>query len=236
MKRQDLKRSMYEVSDASLAQRLTLAGIAAVWVVLAWWLLFGGGLDTAGGWFGWTWRSGDPLRRGCLAAALSIYYVRILFTEFIFLKRGVSWSEVFTILPWILCIYLLLAVAGGTNPSAMGVIGGIGVVLFVAGSWMNSYAEYARHRWKQRKENRGRLYTQGLFRYCRHPNYLGDLLSFTGLCLISGKWLTAVIPTLMLAGFAFVNIPVLDSHLHDNYGAAFDEYARRTRKLVPFVY
>jgi protein-S-isoprenylcysteine O-methyltransferase Ste14 len=47
---------------------------------------------------------------------------------------------------------------------------------------------------------------------------------------------TAVIPVLMLAGFVFVNIPVLDSHLHDHYGSAFDEYARRTRKLIPFLY
>ncbi len=86
---------------------------------------------------------------------------------------------------------------------------------------MNSYAEYARHAWKQRLENRGRLYTAGLFRYSRHPNYLGDLISFTGLCLMSGAWFTAVIPVLMLAGFAFVNIPVLDSHLHEKYGAAF---------------
>ena len=236
MNTRDLQRSMYEVCDASMAQRLTLAGIAAVWVGLAWWLLFCGGLVTVGGWFGWIWRSGNLVRRVCLAAALSIYYARILVTEFIFLKRGVSWSEVFTILPWTLCIYLLLAVAGGANPSAMGVIDDIGVVLFVVGSWMNSYAEYARHIWKQRGENRGMLYTQGLFRYCRHPNYLGDLVAFSGLCLTSGKWVTVVIPTLMLAGFVFVNIPVLDSHLHDHYGAAFDDYARRTSRLFPFLY
>jgi protein-S-isoprenylcysteine O-methyltransferase Ste14 len=29
---------------------------------------------------------------------------------------------------------------------------------------------------------------------------------------------------------------MLDAHLHDHYGAAFDEYAERTRKLIPFVY
>ena len=54
--------------------------------------------------------------------------------------------------------------------------------------------------------------------------------------MILGEWVTAVIPVLMLAGFVFVNIPMLDSHLHDKYGAAFEEYAGRTRKLIPFVY
>jgi len=40
----------------------------------------------------------------------------------------------------------------------------------------------------------------------------------------------------MLAGFVFANIPVLDSHLHDKYGEAFDRYAACTSKLIPFVY
>ena len=236
MQKRDLQRSMYELRDASVAQRVTLAAAGAICVALVWWLLFGGGIGAAGAWSGWSWRSGDTLRRGCLGAALSVYYVRIFFTEFVFLKRGISWSEVFTIAPWLLCIFVRLGIAGGTNRAAFGAAEDIGVAFFILGSWMNSYAEYTRHVWKERSENRGKLYTRGLFRYSRHPNYFGDLLSFSGLCLISGVWVTAVIPLLMLAGFVFVNIPVLDSHLHDHYGVTFDEYARRTRKLIPFVY
>ncbi|MBZ5608685.1 MAG: DUF1295 domain-containing protein [Acidobacteriia bacterium] len=236
MRRRDLQASMYELTDASVTQRWMLAAIVGVWVAVAWWLLFGGGLETAGARFGWIWMPGDVTRRACLGAGFSIYYLRILFTEFVFLKRGVSWSEVFTIVPWMLGIFLLLSVAGGTNPEPFGAAGVAGLVLFLVGSWMNSYGEYARHRWKQRPENRGRLYTQGLFRYSRHPNYLGDLILFTGLCLISGAWVTALIPLAMLAGFVFVNIPVLDSHLRDKYGSQFEEYAKGTRKLIPRLY
>jgi len=29
----------------------------------------------------------------------------------------------------------------------------------------------------------------------------------------------------MLAGFGFVNVPVLDAHLREHYSAAFDGYA-----------
>jgi steroid 5-alpha reductase family enzyme len=199
-------------------------------------LLLGGGIDIAAGWFRWLGRPGNELRRIFLAAGFSIYYVRILFTGFVFLRRGVSWSEAFTVAGWLLGIILLLGIAGGTNPAAVGAIGVSGCLLFAAGSWLNSYAEYTRHVWKQRPENRGQLYTQGLFRYSRHPNYLGDLLSFSGLCLISGAWVTAAVPLLMLGGFLFVNIPLLDAHLHDHYGADFDEYARRTPRLIPFVY
>ncbi len=236
MAKQDLQRQMYELTGRSMAQRATLALLLGACVTLAWWLLFGGGISLSGSWFGRAWIDGDLVRRACLALAFSIYFIRVLFTEFVFLRRGVSWTEVFTIAPWVLCIYVLLAICGGRNPEPLGITGVTGTILFAVGSWMNSYAEYKRHIWKQHPENRGKLYVLGLFRYSRHPNYLGDLLSFSGLCLISGCWVTAIIPALMLAGFVFVNIPVLDAHLESRYGTAFEEYASRTRKLIPFVY
>ena len=227
---------MYYVRDASMTQRITAVVLEVVWLAVVWWLLFGGGLATAGGWFGWTWTPGNPVRRVCLAVALSIYVVRLFFTMFVYLKRGVTWAEVFTVAPWILCIDLLLAVSGAKNPTAFSMTGVYGFVLFALGSWMNSYAEHTRHVWKKQPENRGCLYTEGLFRYSRHPNYCGDLLSFFGLCMIAGTWLTVLIPALMLAGFVFVNVPALDDHLRDRYGASFEEYARRTPKLIPFLY
>lgn len=227
---------MYGLTAPSITQRLALAVLLGAWTGLAWWLLFGGGVGIVGDWFGRHWTAGDLTRRVCIAVGFSIYFVRVLFTEFVFLKRGVSWSEVFTIAPWVLLIIVLLAFAGGTNAAEFGAAAMAGVVLFLVGSWMNSYAEGQRHAWKLRPENCGKLYTLGLFRYSRHPNYLGDLLSFSGLCLFAGRWFTAIVPALMLCGFVFVNIPVLDAHLREHYGAAFDEYARRTRKLVPFVY
>lgn len=227
---------MYASSSASPAQRTMLATMVALWLILACWLLVGNGLVLLAGWFGWQWRLGDLIRRTCLALAFSIYYIRLLFTWFSFLKRGMDWSEAFTIGIWILCIYIFLALEGGTNPAVWDRTASAGLLLFITGSWLNSYAEYTRKIWKQQPANRGRLYTLGLFQYVRHPNYFGDLLSFSGLCLIAGRWLTALIPSAMLLGFVFVNIPALDSHLHKRYGGEFDDYAKHTHKLIPFVY
>ncbi len=230
------RKDIYAVRGSCVAHRTFLTVAIGLCVAVAWWLLLGGGIPAIGASVGWTWSLGSEARRLCLAIALSIYFVRLLFTQFVFLRRAVSWSETGMIAPWILCIYLLLSFAGGTNPNPPGTASAAGVLLFLMGSWMNSHAEYARHNWKQLAENRGRLYTLGLFRYSRHPNYLGDLISFSGLCLIAGRWITVVVPLMMLCGFVFANIPMLDAHLHDHYGAAFDEYAGRTRKLIPFVY
>ena len=226
---------MYELTGASIAQRVTLAILLGACVAIGWWLLFGG-TAVVGAWFGRKWPLGDLARRACLAAAFSIYFIRVLFTEFVFLKRGVSWTEAFTIAPWVFFIFVLMGISGGTNTAGFGAVAIAGAALFVTGSWMNSYAEHQRNRWKQRPENRGKLYTEGLFRYSRHPNYLGDLISFSGLCLLTGRWFTGIVPVLMLCGFVFANIPVLDAHLRQHYGPAFDEYARKTKKLVPFIY
>ncbi|HVU47755.1 MAG TPA: DUF1295 domain-containing protein [Terracidiphilus sp.] len=236
MASKNLQKSMYEVRGTCKAQRVALAASIACCTALVWWLLFGGGIGLAGAWFGHSLPAGDSIRSMAVAIALSIYFIRVLCTEFVFLKRGVSWTEVFTIAPWVLCIFVFLSMVAGTNSATFGAVGFAGAVLFVVGSWMNTYAEYERHVWKHRPDNRGKLYTLGLFRLTRHPNYLGDLISFSGICLLSGRWMTAVIPMLMLLGFVFVNVPVLDAHLREHYGEAFDEYAGKTRRLIPFIY
>jgi steroid 5-alpha reductase family enzyme len=218
------------------AQRIALVCSVALWVVLTWWLLFYGGLGIIGASFGRAWSSGNILRRDCLGAAFAIYCIRLVFTTFVFLKRHITFGEVSVVSLWVLLIFMVMAIAGGTNPAPIGPTAILGIALFLFGSWMNSFSEYQRHRWKQQPGNRGKLYTHGLFHFSRHPNYLGDVILFSGLALIAGAWLTTIIPAIMLAGFVFANIPKLDAHLHDHYGDAFDEYARHTPKLIPFLY
>lgn len=230
------ERDIYAARGSSAAQRMSLAVAVGLWVAMAWWLLVGGGMVVVGRMLGRSWVEGDAVRRVSLAVALTVYFVRLLLTQFVFLKRAVRWSEAGAIAPWVLGIYLLLSISGGRNGAAFGAAGVVGVGMFGFGSWMNSYAEFERHRWKQRAANRGKLYTEGLFRWSRHPNYLGDVISFMGLCLMAGRWVTGMVPVVMLAGFVFVNIPMLDAHLREHYGEVFERYAERTRRLIPFVY
>jgi isoprenylcysteine carboxyl methyltransferase (ICMT) family protein YpbQ len=231
-----MQQKMYGVQGDSMAQRVVLAVCGLLWLMLAWWLLEAGGLGRAGHWLGEHWQAGDTVRRLVLVLCLTVYSLRLLLTQFVLLKRGVSWSEVFTVAPWLLILFLLLSWTGGRNESAAGPEVAMGVAMFAFGSWMNTHAEWARNKWKQKAENRGHLYTGSWFRWTRHPNYLGDLILFSGLCLIAGSWVTVVIPVLMLSGFVFVNVPALDAHLLEHYGLEFEEYAARTKKLIPFVY
>ncbi len=227
---------MYGLTGDSMAQRVTLAVLLGSWLALAIWMVTGNGLTLTGSWMGRDWRVVNPVRAETLAAAFCVYYVRLLFTIFVFLRRGMSWTEVSSIASWVLFIFLYLGLAGSLNPASMASSGTCGAVLFAVGSWMNTWSECQRHLWKRRPEHRGKLYTEGLFRIARHPNYLGDLLAFSGLCVFAGRWFAWIVPALMLALFALVNIPVLDAHLREHYGEAFDAYAKRTARLIPFLY
>jgi steroid 5-alpha reductase family enzyme len=111
-----------------------------------------------------------------------------------------------------------------------------GVGLYVLGSYFNTGSELQRRAWKAKPENKGRLYTKGLFSLSMHINYFGDALLFSGFALIASSMWAFILPVVMIAGFVFVHIPTLDRYLSQKYGEAFDEWARSTKKFVPFVY
>ena len=201
-----------------------LAVVLILWAVIFCWLVFEGK------------ETGDPLRRDVVAAAWCIYCFRVLLAEWVFLKRSISWTEALTIAVWISIIALAFAILGGRNPRPLGIAAGFGLVLYASGSVVHTYSELRRYIWRQRPENHGGLYTDGLFRYAVHINYFGDLLLFTGFSLITGSPYALLVPAVMLAGFIFANIPALDAHLHSKYGAEFDAYAARTNKLIPLIY
>ncbi len=80
-----------------------------------------------------------------------------------------------------------------------------------------------------------RLVTDGIYRFLRHPRYLGVTLFFAGLSFVfrSGLCLLLVV--------ALVPVLVWRIHdeenlLHQHFGTAWEAYARKTWRLIPLVY
>jgi protein-S-isoprenylcysteine O-methyltransferase Ste14 len=192
------------------------------------WLTFSGTLETT--------QPGNPARQAALIACVAVYVVRAAHTLFVYVQRRVPWWEAAWGGSIIGCVIFFLLLGGLRAPDPLGPLDVGAVVLYAAGSWFGTASERARHAWKGRPENRGRLYTDGLFRYSRHINYFGDLLLFAGLGALSRQPWTAIVPIAMGLNFALVIIPAHDAYLAARYGSEFDRHARRTRKLVPFLY
>jgi steroid 5-alpha reductase family enzyme len=89
-----------------------------------------------------------------------------------------------------------------------------------------------------RKPPPGSILQSGLWKYSRHPNYLGEILFWWGLWLFVPdyawhNWLTVIGPLAVTGLFLFISIPLMDKHnLARRPGYA--EHARKVSALIPW--
>jgi protein-S-isoprenylcysteine O-methyltransferase Ste14 len=77
---------------------------------------------------------------------------------------------------------------------------------------------------------------KGPYRWLRHPGYLGSLLVWVGSGFAHGNWLLAVvIASAMLPAYGH-RIASEERLLRGCFGGAYESYARRTWRLVPFLF
>jgi protein-S-isoprenylcysteine O-methyltransferase Ste14 len=178
----------------------------------------------------------DLVRRILVAFCLIVYFIRFLFSVWVFSMRRWTWLE--TIIITILMSFAFFAFGwfGGNNKTILGVFEMIGIILYLSGSYINSSSEYFRHAWKKKIENKGHIYTKGLFKYSMHINYFGEIILFTGFAMVTHSIIPLLIALVMTANFIFNIIPLLDKYLEKKYDDEFREYSGKTKKLIPFLY
>jgi protein-S-isoprenylcysteine O-methyltransferase Ste14 len=80
------------------------------------------------------------------------------------------------------------------------------------------------------------LVERGPYRYIRHPSYSGALLTLLGFGLALGNW-AGEIAALSCLGFAYAyRIPIEESALTVALGETYQQYRKRTWRLVPFLF
>ena len=217
-------------------RRIIWQGFHFLLILMVFWILFENGLHTVSSWFGTSWVPGDFTRRILLFITSSILFLRWGLTNFYLLKREMTWAEIVVVSIELFMIHTSYSILGGRGSGSVGIAEYTGLGLFVIGSYLNTGSEIMRLRWKKNPRNNGRIYDQGLFKYSMHINYFGDMVWASGMALISGSIWIFLIPLYMSFGFVFLHIPRLDNYLKVRYGTQYESYARRTRKLIPFIY
>ncbi len=221
--------------DSSFLNKSLFSGCIIITLFVTLWLLFAEYV-TSNTWLREYQLYGDPLRRILIASCLIIYVIRLQITVWIFQKRKWTWSETITITILMTVVLYAFASVGGSNKQVVGAVELIGILLYLSGSYINTHSEYYRHAWKSKEENKGRLYTEGLFSLAMHINYLGDIVLFTGLAMITHSLSMLVIPLVMALNFVFFIIPSLDRYLEKKYKHEFKDYSKNTKKLIPMIY
>ena len=74
----------------------------------------------------------------------------------------------------------------------------------------------------------------GPYRYIRHPSYSGFLMTVLGVLLCETNWLSLACFLIAIPGLAY-RIKVEEGALLDGIGAPYQDYMRRTKRLIPFL-
>ena len=88
---------------------------------------------------------GDYTRRVILMICLTIYFLRLLFTVFVFLKRKMGWVETMLISGLMFFALYSFARVGGNSYLPLNTLDYIGILLFLYGSYINTTSEYTRY-------------------------------------------------------------------------------------------
>ena len=75
----------------------------------------------------------------------------------------------------------------------------------------------------------------GPYRFIRHPSYTGALLAVLGVGLAIGNWAGLVVLFGLMAVAYTYRIQVEETVLTEALGESYEEYKRRTKRLIPFV-
>ena len=179
---------------------------------------------------------GNIYRQIVMFICCFIYFIRFTIGLFVFMQRKISWFEGGPVSVLFFMMFYFFGISAGSHPESIGIIDISGIFLFLFGSYINTLADYQRFSWKRKTENKGRLYTSGLFKYSMHINYFGDAIAYFGLALITYNIVCLCISMGMVVYFIAFEIPMLDEHLNKKYKHEFTEYYRTTKKFIPFVY
>ncbi|MCB9235580.1 MAG: DUF1295 domain-containing protein [Bacteroidia bacterium] len=227
---------LYGQQSRSIPQKILIHVLEILLIGLSYWILF----QTGGNWLqehlGITNAAGAEERRWMIVIFNLIIFLRMAFMMAFLLRRKIPWEESISV-PMAFAIYFVgfpLFVLPESIPLSLADLPAI--LIFAAGCVINTGSELLRDRWKKRPENKGKIYTGGFFRYSQHVNYFGDLLWVIGYALMTRNWYSVTIPVFLFSFFAFYNIPKLDLYLKEKYGEEFEEYARKTKKFIPFLY
>lgn len=129
-----------------------------------------------------------------------------------------------------------------TNGSTDIVLPIIGAVISVCGIVLESIAD--KQKSEQKKANPNFVATEGLYKIVRCPNYLGEIIFWTGVFVggIStysgvGQWIMAIIAYIAIVYIMFNGAQRLEKRQMGRLGddPAYNEYANKTPIILPLV-
>ncbi len=157
-----------------------------------------------------------------------------------FWKFGRFWS-LQGLSVWIIMIpsvYLIDAA-----PKSFKLLSIVGIIIWLIGLVIEAVADNQKASFTQKAANRDKWIETGLWKYSRHPNYLGEMMVWIGICLYALSYLTGWSAVVSLASPLWISglllfvtgIPTTEASADKKWGklSAYQDYKKRVSVLVP---
>lgn len=118
----------------------------------------------------------------------------------------------------------------------------LGIVVSVLGLVLESVADNQKS--AQKKKNPDKVATEGLYKIVRCPNYLGEIIFWTGIFISGitayagvGQWITAIIAYICIVFIMFNGAQRLEKRQMARYGndKEYNDYADKTPIIIPLL-
>ena len=227
---------LYGQKSSSIPQKIFVHVIEILLLYISFWILFGNGGEWLEEHLKLQNAANAQDRRLIIYIFSLVTFLRIGYSTFFLVKRRMQWEESISVAFAFGLYYIGFSLFVLPRSVPVATLDYIAIFLFVLGSILNTGGEILRDQWKKKPGNKGKIYTGGFFRYSRHINYFGDILWVTAYALVTKNLWSVIVPVLLFFFFAFYNAPKLDEYLKKKYGEGYDEYASKTKMLIPFIY
>ncbi len=201
---------------------------------------------------------GDPLRQGLVCAVVLLWSVRLT-ANWAYGWSGMQhedWryenlADLSGRLWWLLSLagvhlFPTLMILLGSIPlypallgsAPIGLLDGLACSVGLAAIWLEFQADRELHAFRAQRASREAVLDQGVWAWCRHPNYLGEIGFWVSLYLfgLAGwqgtypwSWLG---PVSMLVLFVGISIPMIERKLMEDK-PGYADYRSRVKMLIP---
>jgi len=131
---------------------------------------------------------------------------------------------------WIAPFLLLSGASGTISPASDIRISSFAILFFVMGLAIMLASDAQKHfSLKAKKE----LITTGMFKYIRHPNYLGEMMIYASFAIISRHWISWIVLIFWWTSVFLINMKMIESSL-SRY-KEWKDYKSRTGMLFPRI-
>lgn len=144
---------------------------------------------------------------------------------------------------WVLLtLACALAAMTGEQSQPLGLIGGIGFVVWLCGFAIEAVADRQKNTFRTDPNNAGRFIQTGLWAWSRHPNYFGEIVLWFGVAIIAfpvlqgWQYVTLISPVFVTVLLTRVSgVPLLEQRADKEWGdnAEYQRYKAATPSLIP---